>query len=82
MHIIWTNDKPKNKIEELNDKISVTKWGNPYFNFVNWKMHKRVKRKKYLSRGLPTQENIDLLFDPILVIGRISVGALLVNQTT
>ena len=43
-------------------------------------MHKWVK-VKYLSRGLPTQENVDLLFDPILVIGCISVGALLVNET-
>ena len=31
--------------------------------------------------GLPSQENVDLLFDPVFVIGGVCVGGLLVDQT-
>ena len=30
--------------------------------------------------GLPSQEDVDLLFNPVLVIGGVCVGGLLVNQ--
>ena len=30
--------------------------------------------------GLPSQEDVDLLFNPILVIGGVCVGGLLVHQ--
>ena len=31
--------------------------------------------------GLPSQEDVDLLFNPVFVIGGVCVGGLLVDQT-
>ena len=31
--------------------------------------------------GLPSQEDVNLLFDPVFVIGGVCVGGLLVDQT-
>ena len=33
-----------------------------------------------LSRGLPPEEDVDLLLDPVLVVGSVGVGRLLVHQ--
>ena len=34
-----------------------------------------------LSGGLSSQQNVDLLLDPVLVVGSVGVGALLVDKT-
>ena len=34
-----------------------------------------------LSGGLSSQQNVDLLLDPVLVVGSVGVGALLVDET-
>ena len=31
--------------------------------------------------GLPSQENVDFLFDPLFIVGGVCVGGLLVDQT-
>ena len=37
--------------------------------------------KNCLSGGLSSEENVDLLLDPVLVVGGVGVGALLVHET-